>query len=173
TGNEALISAVMAVCEACGWCWLYPDIAMVSDRPSFIRLDDAGRLHAEGGPALAYQDGFCVHALRGVRVERRVTERPDRISAADVEREPNVEVRRMLVERMGYRRYLALSGAVAVSRDETGTLWRRELPNLGGRGRRAWSFVEVVNGTAEPDGSHKHYFLRVPPGLASARRAGA
>jgi hypothetical protein len=29
----------------------------------------------------------------------------------------------------------------------------------------------VVNGTAESDGSHKHYFLRVPSRMRSAREA--
>ncbi len=32
-------------------------------------------------------------------------------------------------------------------------------------------FVEVVNGTRESDGSYKHYFLRVPPNVTTARQA--
>jgi uncharacterized protein DUF6745 len=169
-GDETLISAVTDVCEQCGWCWFFPDIAIVSDRPALLRLDESGRLHAEDGPALRYRDGFALHALRGVRVARWIVERPDKIAVADVESEQNAEVRRVLIERMGYRRYLSLSGAVAVSRDETGILWHRQLPSRSWE-RRAWSFVEVVNGTPEPDGSHRHYFLRVPPGLTSARTA--
>lgn len=31
--------------------------------------------------------------------------------------------------------------------------------------------VEVVNATAEPDGSHRRYFLRVPPRTRTARQA--
>ena len=31
--------------------------------------------------------------------------------------------------------------------------------------------VEVQNSTPEPDGSVRTYFLRVPPGMASARAA--
>ena len=31
--------------------------------------------------------------------------------------------------------------------------------------------VEVVNATPEPDGSYRHYFLQVPPGVRTAREA--
>jgi hypothetical protein len=31
--------------------------------------------------------------------------------------------------------------------------------------------VEVRNSTPEPDGIHKHYWLRVPPHIGSAREA--
>ena len=31
--------------------------------------------------------------------------------------------------------------------------------------------MEVVNATAEPDGSHRRYFLRVPPTARTAREA--
>jgi hypothetical protein len=170
-GDRRLISAVVDVARECGWCWFYPDFAILADRPTSLRLDATGRLHAEDGPALAYRDGFSIHALHGVRVERWMIERPARITPADVEREPNAEVRRALVERMGHQRYLSLSGAVVVARDETGTLWRRHLPGPSTEGRRAWCFVEVVNGTREPDGTHKHYFLRVPPTMRAAREA--
>jgi hypothetical protein len=159
------------VWKECGWCWFYPDIAIVADRPALLRLDAAGRLHAEDGPALAYRDGFAIHALHGVRVDRSVIEKPGRIAVADVENEENVEVRRALVERMGHRRYLSQSGARPVASDETGTLWRCDLPSRRGEGLRALCFVETVNGTREPDGSYKRYFLRVPPTMRAAREA--
>ena len=169
--GQGLISAMIDVARECGWCWLYADIAIVADRPALIKLDATGGLHAEDGPALAYRDGFSIHALHGVRVERWMIDRPGRITVADVESQTNAEVRRALVERMGHQRYLRLSGGVPVARDETGTLWRRRLPDRRGEGRRAWCFVEVVNGTREADGTYRHYFLSVPPTMRAAREA--
>jgi hypothetical protein len=169
--DERLISAVIDVCKECGWCWFYPDIAIVSDRPALVRLDTLGRLHAEDGPAVRYRDGLSIHALHGVRVSRRVIERPSQIAVADVDNEPNLEVRRTLIERIGRRRYLSLSGAVVVARDETGLLWRRRLPRRRDEPERALCFVEVINGTREQDGTHRHYFLRVPPTSRTAREA--
>ena len=35
----------------------------------------------------------------------------------------------------------------------------------------SWSAIEVMNGTAEADGSRKRYFLRVPSAMRTAREA--
>ena len=32
-------------------------------------------------------------------------------------------------------------------------------------------FVKVINGTAEPDGSFKEYYLKVPPDMDTAKEA--
>ena len=54
-------------------------------------------------------------------------------------------------------------GAYRVVEDETGILWRQ-------RWRwEAWAAVEVVNGTPEPDGTYKRYFLQVPPTVRTPR----
>ena len=46
--------------------------------------------------------------------------------------------------------------------DETGVLWRKRW-----QASDHWAAVEVINGTPEPDGTHKHYFLQVPAHLGS------
>jgi hypothetical protein len=52
--------------------------------------------------------------------------------------------------------------------DEYGKLWR-----LDQRDDEAIVMVEVVNSTAEPDGSFRDYWLRVPPTIKTAREAAA
>lgn len=49
----------------CGWWWPFQDIAILTPKPSAIRLDNEGRLHAEGLPAIAYQ-GYNIYAYHGV-----------------------------------------------------------------------------------------------------------
>jgi hypothetical protein len=51
-----------------------------------------------------------------------------------------------------------------VQRDEAGVLWRIEL-----EGDEPLVMVEVVNSTPEPDGTHRTYWLRVPPRTRTAR----
>lgn len=58
------------------------------------------------------------------------------------------------------------AGAKELHRDDYGTLYRAELP-----GDEPLVMVKVVNSTAEPDGSFKDYFLRVPPQTRTAREA--
>ncbi|MEX1336108.1 MAG: DUF6745 domain-containing protein [Candidatus Limnocylindrales bacterium] len=143
----------------------------VLDRPLALRTDAEMRLHCEDGPVVAYPDGSEVWALGGVVVSRDVVLHPERISVADIEREPNAEVRRVLVERFGAERLLREGGAELVDEDATGKLWRWQPAQAVGRRSEPIVMVEVVNSTAEPDGSFRSYFLRVPPDVTTAPQA--
>jgi hypothetical protein len=80
----------------------------------------------------------------------------------------NVTVRRLAMESYGVERLLRKGGGFCAHEDEFGKLWR--LPTDNHRDDCA-QWVEVVNATAEPDGSYNHFFLRVPPHVATARGA--
>jgi len=51
--------------QHCGWIYPYDKIAIVCDRPTHLSLNAEGFLHAEGEPAIAFSDGFCIHAQQG------------------------------------------------------------------------------------------------------------
>ena len=76
-----------------------------------------------------------------------------------------------MIELMTPAKFIAQGGADCFTADETGKLWRRRWWNRTDDTWDAWAAVEVVNGTVEPDGSHRHYFLQVPPDVRSAREA--
>jgi hypothetical protein len=73
-----------------------------------------------------------------------------------------------MIERYGYGRYMTDCGGTLAHEDRIGKLWRHK--NSGARGDEI-SVVEVVNGTPEPDGSFKRYFLSVPPECQTATEA--
>ena len=73
----------------------------------------------------------------------------------------------MLAERIGYARLLDESHAERVAIDDYGTLWR--IPTPGGE--EDLMVVDVLNSTAEPDGTRRRYVLRVPPGQRVPRDA--
>jgi hypothetical protein len=79
----------------------------------------------------------------------------------------NLELRRLLLDRLGYERFLDLVDATLVRQDDYGRLWNSSVAIDG----EPLCVVEVVNTTPEPDGSRKRYFLRVPPNLRTARQA--
>ena len=91
---------------------------------------------------------------------------PGSLLVSEIENERNAEVRRVMMNVFGQDRFLLLSGAKAIHSDDFGTLYRKELP-----GDEPLVMVKVVNATAEPDGSFKDYFLRVPPHIVRAREA--
>ncbi len=143
---------------------------VISERPMRCALDDLGRPHAEGGPAIVYGDGLAVYAWHGVVVPEWAVGDPDGITVGAIDSERNVEVRRVLVERIGPERLVRERGARLVDEDASGRLWRREMPSSWPRDEDV-VMVEVVNSTPEPDGTRRTYFLRVPPRIRTAREA--
>ncbi|MFJ8553325.1 DUF6745 domain-containing protein [Streptomyces sp. NPDC093676] len=162
-GGEAL-DGVAEVARAAGWWWPYERTVIVCERPVELHRDEAGRLDRGDGPALAFPDGFALHAWRGMPVPAEFLDGLAGLTPQRIREEENAELRRVMLEHYGYDRYLAESGAEPVQRDETGVLWRIELD-----GDEPMVMVEVVNSTPEPDGTHRTYWLRVPPRMRTAR----
>ncbi|MFB7334879.1 DUF6745 domain-containing protein [Streptomyces adustus] len=152
------------VCRNAGWWWPFEKVVVVCERPVALHRDEAGRLDRGDGPALAFPDGFALHAWRGMPVPAAFLQELRTLTPERIRAEENAELRRVMLEYYGYDRYLSDSGARPVHSDETGTLWRVEL-----EGDEPVVMVEVVNSTPEPDGTHRTYWLRVPPTTREAR----
>ncbi|WTG93514.1 hypothetical protein OH807_04035 [Kitasatospora sp. NBC_01560] len=147
-----------------GWWWPYEGVVLLSERPVSLHRDEAGRLDRADGPALEYTDGFALHAWRGMPVPANFLAGLGAVTVERIRTEENAELRRVLLEHYGYEQYLADSGAEPLHRDGTGVLWRIQLPD-----DEPVVMVEVVNSTAEPDGTFRTYWLRVPPSIRTAR----
>lgn len=145
-------------------------ICWISERPDRLCADARGRLHCQDGAAVSYRDGWCAFAWKGVQVPAWAIEHPETITPWSIANTFDPMLRNSLIEIMTPERFVREGGASRVSQDETGILWRKL---WGHRGVTigSWTAVEVVNGTPERDGSHKHYFLRVPSRMRSAREA--
>ena len=160
--------------ESACWWWPHRDFVMVSERPSVIRRElvdqsrprgwGSHRLHCEDGPAVAW-DGWGVYAWHGVRVPAEVIERPETITAERINAEENVEVKRAMIERIGWDRYLDMTQAVPVHQDDFGHLYRLSV------GEVDCAVVVVENSTPEPDGRVKKYGLQVPLECQTAHAA--
>lgn len=163
----ARLHGLMELSRAAGW-WWWPQrgAVVLSERPDHLRLDDQGRLHDPRGPALAYPDGWSLWAWHGVRVPRAVVENPDSLSAREVLTESDVEVRRVMVERVGLERLIRDGGARRLSEDETGILWRLDMAE-----DEPIVCVEVTDASPGPGDAFRRHVLRVPPGVRSAREA--
>lgn len=120
-----------------------------------VHRDDENRLHREDGPAFVYGD-IADYYVHGVRVTQRIVD--GAYHAEDIDAETNAEVRRVMLDRYGVDRYIRDTDAIVVHRDAYGTLWHKPLA-----GDEDIYMVEVINATSEPDGSRKHYWLRVDP----------
>jgi hypothetical protein len=157
----AMLDLCVAATRSCGFWTPYPRLCVATDRPVRFEVDwprpHAPRPHSATGPALVWRDGWSIYAWRGVGVSKALID--GELTITDWLREPNVEVRRAILERMGYGWLLDNGTARKLAADEYGTLWWILDPysSIG------IVVVDVVNSTPEPDGSFKRYVLRVPP----------
>lgn len=156
----------LAIADTASAVLSFDGITFLSEIPTACHLSEGFRLHNPSGPALTYSDGFAQYAWHGVIVPREIIEEPESISVDDIDKQANAEARRVMVERYGEARFLHDSQALPVQQDDFGTLYRKDLPN-----DEPLVMVRVVNTTQEPDGTHRAYFLRVPPDVATAQQA--
>ncbi|MFF3956603.1 DUF6745 domain-containing protein [Streptomyces sp. NPDC001890] len=163
-GRGDRLDGLAEVARHAGWWWPYERAVVISERPEALHRDEAGRLDRGDGPALAFRDGFALHAWRGMPVPAEFLEELNSLTPKRIREEENAELRRVMLEFYGYDRYLTESGAEPVHRDETGVLWRIAMD-----GDEDVVMVEVINSTPEPDGTHRVYWLRVPPRTRTAK----
>ncbi|WP_128819097.1 DUF6745 domain-containing protein [Streptomyces sp. S063] len=163
-GHGDRLAGLVEVARSAGWWWPYEHAVVITERPDVLHRDEAGRLDHGEGPALAYGDGFALHAWRGMPVPAAFLAELSSLTPERIRAEENAELRRVMLEYYGYDRYLTESGAEPVHRDETGILWRIALD-----GDEDVVMVEVVNSTPEPDGTYRTYWLRVPPTTRTAK----
>ncbi|WP_220039907.1 DUF6745 domain-containing protein [Nonomuraea aridisoli] len=147
------------VAASAHWWWPRQHVCVVSERPVALHTEEHGaRLHNPDGPAIRYADGWQVNALHGTRVPAWVLTDPTPERIAD---EPNVEVRRCAIERLGWSAYVERAGLRLVARapDPGNPGFELRLFDSGGSSR----VLLAVNGSLERDGSRRQYGLTVPP----------
>lgn len=91
-------------------------------------------------------------------------------SAELIVAEPDMNLRRVLIEAYGAERYVQAVGEV-VHTDVDGLGQPRRLWRAERRGDDPLVMVEVRNSTPEPDGSRRTYWLRVPPQMRDCQSA--
>ena len=160
------LHGLMEVARACGGWWPNRSGVLLCERPVRLALDDQGRLHSGSGAAVEYPDGWSIWAWHGVRVPPRVIEDPESLRAQEILAERDVEVRRAMIERVGNDRFIRDAGGQRVAEDDTGVLWRLDLPN-----DEPLVCVEVTDASPARDATFRRYVLRVPPRVYSPREA--
>jgi hypothetical protein len=179
TNQDEMLAALVATaepmitaCEAGAFAHtLRDDEIVVLAAPAI--WTDGRRLHRGDGPALEWPR-TKLYAWKGVLVPEEAIMEPKRITPKLVYDMRDDSLRQTLIDiyadRHGHRRCMQDMGGIVLHEDPTGRLWSlnpaRLLPQPGDL-----KMVEVVNGTPEPDGSRKTYWLNVPPDVETARQA--
>ena len=111
------LEGMILLAQHAGWFLPHEKICWVSERHNILHRDMEGRLHCETGPALAYPDTFSIWAWHGTRVPQRIIEEPETLTVKEALAEENVEVRRVMLERMGWSKVVEQSELRVIHRD--------------------------------------------------------
>jgi len=148
--------------EHCGLIFPFEKICAVCDRPRHLRFDSQNRLHAEGEPAIEFADGWNFYFYHGVRLPEEYGQlHPNQWQSQWLLTEENAEVRRVLIQGIGYDRIIQELQAKQIDS------WQE------------YALLQIDNADVEPICLLKMtcpstgfiHALRVPPNLASAREA--
>jgi hypothetical protein len=163
--TEALVGLI-ELSKHIGWMLPHRRVCWIGQRHDILSVNVQRRVHCATGPAVRYPDGSAFYFWKDVEIEKWLIEEPEKITLRAIDEEPDSRIRRCMIDIMTPARFIATGRPIRASWDETGILWRKSW-TWGD----TWAAVEVINGSPEPDGSRKHYFLQVPPNLRTAREA--
>ena len=152
-----------SLADNCGWVYLFEGICYVCDRPRILSFDSQQQLHAEGAPAIQFADGFSVYAYHGTRLPEKYGKvHPQQWHSEWLLLEDNAELRRVLIQGIGYDRICQELQAVELDSWQEYTLLKID-SNVDVEA------IYLLKMTC-PSTEYIHA-LRVPPDLTSAREA--
>ncbi|MBE9117507.1 hypothetical protein IQ249_16530 [Lusitaniella coriacea LEGE 07157] len=161
--DEKKWQALQSLVRECGWIFSFRRQLVICDRARKINLDDENRLHAEGEPAIQFADGFSIYAHHGVTLPEKYGQlHPEQWEAKWLLEERNAELRRVLIQGIGYARLCQDLDAIELDSWEEYTLLKIE-------NDVDVEPIHLLKMTC-PSTAYIHA-ARVPPNVQSAREA--
>jgi len=169
------VSGLIRVAKSCGWWWPFDRAIILTERPTALHLDPQQRLHNADGPAIEYADGFALYSWHGTRVPVEMIR--GEWDTTRILQEPNAEVRRSAIERLGWDEFVVEAKLEQVGEvmDDPGnpgcTIALYDVP--------AVIYDEPVrvlictNGTTERGGTRRKFGLTTPVECATPLEAAA
>jgi hypothetical protein len=150
----------------------YPGLVVAVEPPRELHVGPAGLDRADG-PAVVWPDGTEEFFLRGVRLPRSPA--AGGWSVAEIHAVPNTEVRRVMIETIGWANYLRAADLhlVATAPDPGNDPHRLELYDLPEDVFGPVRLLAMVNGSPDRDGSARCYAEFVPDDIDDAVQAAA
>jgi hypothetical protein len=143
--------------------WLGKKEAWLVRKPVLLERDERGLSHNVSSPCVQFRDGWSMYAWHGVIVPKKVIMHPEQLSRKDWINQSNVEVRRVIQERLGMERFVELMGGKCIDKGKRGRLIEVD---LGNGPERIAHYVQVQDSSTE-----RQYYLRVPPSITKADEA--
>lgn len=152
------------------WTWFGENLVLCCEGPTVQRRDSRLRFHAEDGPAIVFGDGVSIYALEGYEADKRAVMQPHTLTVDEIDSEPNADLRRILMARFGFGRYLNETGAEVVHMDMVdvvrGDRAFGAMPRALLRDKRQRMWLVGTDGS-----TRRVYYMRVPGTVTTCAEA--
>ena len=142
------------------------DCVNLTSLPKGLHVTRWIELAGSGITSLGKGHGFVLR-FQGVRVTDRIAFESDALSGQDILNVENIELRRVLIERLGYEKFVQQVGGLIRDRDKD-VGGERQLVNIPFEDDEALMILKVIC----PSTGHTHV-LRVPPYMQTCHQAAA
>ncbi len=150
-------------CDLASPCFMTPDFAIFSDRPTEIHHVD-GVPHNENGPQTRYTDGWQFFYIDGVAVSEKTVMNPSELTVEEISEESNTDARQIMIQRKGPDKYAEEAGAQCLDIDER--------TSIGGGSRALMQMNDGSKWLVAKDGStDRVYWMPVEEDASTCREA--
>lgn len=102
--DERLYQITTGITKHLHWYITGESHCFLSERPLYVSFKDK-LLHADGKPAILYQDGFAIYSLNSVSVSKEIAETPaDKLDPEIILKQTDAKVKREIVKKIGAER---------------------------------------------------------------------
>jgi hypothetical protein len=104
--NQENLTMFLNWVKCCPYVTFNKDRVYVSKKPTSIVFNDDGQLHNEEGKSAEFADGWGIYSINGVGVDEQIVMSPSSQTIKQIQGEDNEEVKRIRIERYGWKRFL-------------------------------------------------------------------
>jgi len=95
--------------------FMHEKFCIISDFPvefhNYTRRNGVVVAHNEKGPSHLWADGFSIWTIDGVKVTKQIVLNPETLTIKQIDSEINEEVKRVMIDRFGWARYISETSA--------------------------------------------------------------
>ncbi|MEG3840923.1 DUF6745 domain-containing protein [Microcoleus sp. herbarium14] len=156
-------ATIQSLFKECGFILSHEDVCLVCDRPRILCFDSQHRLHAEAEPAIQFADGYSLYSYHGATLPEKYGQiHPNEWQPEWLLEEENAELKRVLIQGIGYDRICSELAAVELDTWQEYTLLKIDT-------KVDVEPIYLLKMTCPSTGFI--HALRVPPDINSAREA--
>lgn len=167
--DKEILKNLLRLYSEIGWMIPYENVCVLSEKPIKYHINDRAEFHHETEKALEFKDGFGIYSFNGVSVPDFIIEHPETITAKHIKRESNLEIRRIMIDRMGINKYLEAVHAKVIDMDSLYVFKDgddRTMPRALMEDDEGNKYLVGTDGSTE-----RVYYMRVPPQAMTCKEA--